>query len=255
MIIDVRFPFTKECNNYKNCHFPNHKGRSRRDEMIVAANACPCLRTVLSLLRVSIASDGHHTGTKSSVLVLSIIRSAAGGDLHRNACNMKSSSALLQTDLFKTDPRIKLLAAKIKKEKFKPDALIEILHTAQSSYGYLPMNVLQYVARALRLPPSRVYSTVTFYHFFSLKSKGEHTCLVCTGTACYVKGAQAILNEIESKMGLKAGEVSTDNKLGVQVARCIGACGLAPAVVIDDEVQAKVSAGDIVNTIIDKIGA
>lgn len=168
---------------------------------------------------------------------------------------MKSSTALLQTDLFKTDPRIKLLAAKIKKEKFKPDSLIEILHAAQNSYGHLPMNVLQYITRALRLPPSRVYSTATFYHFFSLKSKGEHTCLVCTGTACYVKGAQAILNQIEAGIGLKPGEVSKDNKLGVQVARCIGACGLAPAVVLDDEVQAKVSADEIVNKIIDKIGA
>jgi bidirectional [NiFe] hydrogenase diaphorase subunit len=166
---------------------------------------------------------------------------------------MKSSSAMLNIELPKTDPRAKLIAAKIKKEGYKPDALIEVLHTAQNAYGYLPLNVLAYVANALHLPPSRVYSTVTFYHFFSLKSKGEHTCLVCTGTACYVKGAQAILNEIENKMGLKPGQVSADNKLGVQTARCIGACGLAPAVVIDDEVQGKVSAADIINKIIDKM--
>jgi bidirectional [NiFe] hydrogenase diaphorase subunit len=116
------------------------------------------------------------------------------------------------------------------------------------------MNVLAYIAKALHLPPSRIYSTVTFYHFFSLKSKGEHTCLVCTGTACYVKGAKAILNELEKKTGLKAGQVTADNKLGVQVARCIGACGLAPVVVLDDEVQAKVTADEIINKIIDKIG-
>jgi bidirectional [NiFe] hydrogenase diaphorase subunit len=165
---------------------------------------------------------------------------------------MKSNS-VMNNELPATDPRVKLLAAKIKKENFKPDALIEILHSAQNSYGYLPMNVLGYIAKALHLPPSRIYSTVTFYHFFSLKSKGEHTCLVCTGTACYVKGAQAILNELEKKTGLKAGQVSADNKLGVQVARCIGACGLAPVVVLDDEVQAKVTADEIINKIIDKI--
>jgi bidirectional [NiFe] hydrogenase diaphorase subunit len=166
---------------------------------------------------------------------------------------MKSNS-VMNVELPATDPRVKLLAAKIKKENFKPDALIEILHSAQNSYGYLPMNVLGYIAKALHLPPSRIYSTVTFYHFFSLKSKGEHTCLVCTGTACYVKGAQAILNELEKKTGLKPGQVSADNKLGVQVARCIGACGLAPVVVLDDEVQAKVTADEIINMIIDKIG-
>jgi bidirectional [NiFe] hydrogenase diaphorase subunit len=156
-------------------------------------------------------------------------------------------------DLVKTDPRAKLLAAKIKKEQYKPDSLIEVLHTAQNSYGYLPINVLSYIARSLKLPPSRVFSTVTFYHFFSLKSRGEHTCLVCTGTACYVKGAQDILDEIEKEFGLKPGEVSSDEKLGLQVARCIGACGLAPAVVIDDEVQAKVSAADIADKITSKI--
>ncbi len=159
------------------------------------------------------------------------------------------------SELPKTDPRVKLIAAKIKKENFKADALIEILHTAQNAYGHLPMNVLRYITKELKLPPSRVFSTVSFYHFFSLKSKGEHTCLVCTGTACYVKGAQFILNEIEKEYSLKPGQVSKDNKLGVQVARCIGACGLAPAVVLDDEVQAKVTAEEIINKINTKIVA
>jgi bidirectional [NiFe] hydrogenase diaphorase subunit len=168
---------------------------------------------------------------------------------------MKSGSSILDAELPKTDPRVKLLAAKLKKENYKPDALIEVLHTAQNVYGHLPINVLAYISKALHLPPSRVYSTVTFYHFFSLKSKGEHTCLVCTGTACYVKGAQAILNEIEKKIGLQPGQVSADNNLGIQVARCIGACGLAPAVVLDDEVQGKVIPEEIINKIIDKLAA
>jgi bidirectional [NiFe] hydrogenase diaphorase subunit len=99
-----------------------------------------------------------------------------------------------------------------------------------------------------------VFSTVTFYHFFSLKSKGEHTCLICTGTACYVKGAQRLLEEIEKGIGLKPGQVTADNKLGVQVARCIGACGLAPAVVIDEEVQGKIKPEEITAKIKDKTG-
>ena len=166
---------------------------------------------------------------------------------------MKNNTLPTDVEPAKTDPRIKLITAKIKKENYKPDALIEILHTAQNAYGYLPMNVLKYITKQLHLPPSRVYSTVTFYHFFSLKSRGEHTCLVCTGTACYVKGAQLILNEIEKQFGLKPGHVTADNKLGVSVARCIGACGLAPAVVLDEEVHAKVSAEEIVNSINAKI--
>ncbi len=167
---------------------------------------------------------------------------------------MKEDGPLLQTEAAKADPRLKLIAAKIKKENYKPDALIEILHTAQSAYGYLPKNVLGYITKALNLPPSRVFSTVTFYHFFSLKSKGDHTCLVCTGTACYVKGAQALIDEIEKGFGLKPGQVTPDNRLGVQAARCIGACGLAPAVVIDEEVQGKIKPEEITAKIKDKIG-
>lgn len=161
---------------------------------------------------------------------------------------------ILDMELPKTDPRVKLITAKMKKENYRPDSLIEVLHTAQNAYGYLPLNVLAFITKSLRIPPSRVYSTVTFYHFFSLKSKGEHTCLVCTGTACYVKGAQNILDAIEKTFHLKPGEVTPDNRLGVQTARCIGACGLAPAVVIDDEVMAKVGANDIQGKITDKTG-
>ena len=167
---------------------------------------------------------------------------------------MKSATAVPVKELAKTDPRVKLIAAKLKKENYQPDALIEILHTAQNAYGYLPKEVLTYITKALHLPPSRVYSTVTFYHFFSLKSKGEHTCLVCTGTACYVKVAQQILQAIEKETGIAAGKVSADNKLGVQVARCIGACGLAPAVIIDEEVQAKAIPAEIIQKINAKIG-
>lgn len=151
------------------------------------------------------------------------------------------------------DPRMKLIATRIKKENYKPDALIEILHTAQNAYGYLPKDVLQYITKALRLPPSRVLATVSFYHFFSLKSKGEHTCIVCTGTACYVKGANKLLQQLEANFGLKPGQVTPDDKLGIQVARCIGACGLAPAVVLDNEVLGKMEAESLIPIINEKI--
>ncbi len=161
---------------------------------------------------------------------------------------------ILDVELSKSDPRVKLIAAKMKKENYRPDSLIEILHAAQNAYGYLPINVLAFITKGLRVPPSRVYSTVTFYHFFSLKSKGDHTCLVCTGTACYVKGAQAILDSIYERFHIKPGETTPDNKLGLQTARCIGACGLAPAMVVDDEVIAKVNAAEIHEKIVVKTG-
>ncbi|MBF0503689.1 MAG: NAD(P)H-dependent oxidoreductase subunit E [Candidatus Omnitrophica bacterium] len=168
---------------------------------------------------------------------------------------MKPKKSILDENLSRSDPRVKQIIAKMKKENYRPDALIEILHTAQNSFGFLPMSVLAFVTKELKVPPSRVYSTVTFYHFFSLKSKGEHTCLVCTGTACYVKGAEHILSEIEKDFSLKPGQVSPDNKLGVSTARCIGACGLAPAIVIDEEVHAKVKPEEVKNMILSKIGA
>ncbi len=174
---------------------------------------------------------------------------------HPETVTMAATTTPPHAELSKTDPRVKLLAAKMKKEQYKPDALIEILHAAQNAFGYLPMDVLAYIAKGLRLPPSRVFSTVTFYHFFSLKSKGEHTCLVCTGTACYVKGAQALLNRLEKEFQLKPGGVTPDNKLGIQVARCIGACGLAPAVVVDDEVLGKETEDHLCDILHAKINA
>lgn len=162
----------------------------------------------------------------------------------------KEESKWLRAD----DSRTKLLNAAIKKSKSRPDALIQVLHTAQGMFGYLPIEIIRHIADQMQLPASRVYGVVTFYHFFSLTKKGEHTCLVCTGTACYVKGAQDILDQIESKYHLKPGDVSKDNRLGVEVARCLGACGLAPAVVIDDEVIPKLKPEDTQSVIEAKTG-
>lgn len=134
------------------------------------------------------------------------------------------------------DNRMKLLEATMKRHQYQADALIEVLHTAQELFGYLDTDLLLHVAHSLRVPPSRVFGVATFYHFFSLKPQGEHTCVVCMGTACYVKGAANLVSTIEGLCSIKAGETTPDGKVSLLTARCLGACGIAPAVVLDGEV-------------------
>ena len=135
------------------------------------------------------------------------------------------------------DKRFKLLEAAMKKHQFRADALIEVLHAAQQLFGYLEHDLLLFVARGLKLPPSRVYGVATFYHFFTLKPQGRHTCVVCTGTACYVKGADALLTALKQQTGVGPGETTPDGNLSVLTARCLGACGIAPAAVLDGTVK------------------
>lgn len=137
------------------------------------------------------------------------------------------------------DKRFKILEVYIKRQQHRADSLIEVLHKAQELFGYLDAGLLTYVARQLKLPTSRVYGVATFYHLFTLKPKGEHTCVVCTGTACYVKGADAILGALEKRTGVGVGGTTPDEKLSLLTARCIGACGLAPVVVYDNCVVAS----------------
>jgi bidirectional [NiFe] hydrogenase diaphorase subunit len=132
-----------------------------------------------------------------------------------------------------TDKRLKILDAAIRKQQNRPDALIAVLHKAQELYGFLDTPILWHVARALRLPPSRVYGTATFYHLFSLKPLGEHACVVCLGTACFVKGAQNLVDTVAEMGNIRPGQTTADGKVSLIVARCIGACGIAPAAVLD----------------------
>ncbi|MBI3822604.1 MAG: bidirectional hydrogenase complex protein HoxE [Planctomycetes bacterium] len=140
------------------------------------------------------------------------------------------------------DKRFKLLDAAMKKHQFRADALLEVLHTAQELFGFLQPDLLIYIARQLKLPPSRVYGVATFYHFFSFTPKGEHSCVVCLGTACYVKGAAALQNAVEKELDVKAGQTRSDGKASVSIARCVGACGLAPVAVFDGEVAGGLTA-------------
>jgi bidirectional [NiFe] hydrogenase diaphorase subunit len=131
------------------------------------------------------------------------------------------------------DKRLKILDGAMKRHHNRTDALIEVLHKAQELFGFLDGDVLRHVARGLRLPAGRVYGVATFYHLFSLKPQGEHACVVCTGTACFVKGAERLLAAVEQLAHVRPGETTPDRKLSLLTARCIGACGIAPAVVYD----------------------
>ena len=133
------------------------------------------------------------------------------------------------------DKRLKVLDVAMKRHQHRQDALIEVLHKAQGLFGFLAKDVLMHIARGLKLPPSRVYGVATFYHLFTLAPQGEHSCVVCMGTACFVKGADRILQGVEGLAGVKAGGTTRDGTLSVLTARCIGACGIAPAVVFDGE--------------------
>ena len=137
------------------------------------------------------------------------------------------------------DPRFKLVDRTLQRFQYQQDALIEVLHTAQEAFGFLEDDLMIYVARQLRLPLSWVYGVATFYHFFSLKPQGEHSCVVCLGTACYVRRAAEIVAALHAEFGIQPGQTTADNKLSIAAARCLGSCGLAPVLVLDGEVLGR----------------
>ncbi len=139
----------------------------------------------------------------------------------------------------KGDPRFRVIDMAMKRSGYSQEALIEVLHKIQETFGYLDDEVLSYVTRELKLPLSFVYGVATFYHLFALKPKGDHNCVVCLGTACYVKGSQKILAALEKYLDIKAGETTPDEKISLLTARCMGACGIAPAATLDGKVSGK----------------
>jgi bidirectional [NiFe] hydrogenase diaphorase subunit len=149
-------------------------------------------------------------------------RNAAGGQAHPSG-----------------DPRFKLIDRTLKRFSYQQDALIEVLHTAQEAFGFLEDDLLVYVAHQLKLPLSWVYGVATFYHFFSLAPQGEHSCIICMGTACYVKRAAEIVSALQAEFGVEAGNTTADGKLSLNTARCLGSCGLAPVLVMDGDVVAR----------------
>jgi bidirectional [NiFe] hydrogenase diaphorase subunit len=145
------------------------------------------------------------------------------------------------------DKRWKIVGATMRRYGFSRNALIETLHTVQQSFGFLDRPSLEYVAQSLRVPLSKAFGVATFYHFFSLKPPGDHTCVVCLGTACYIKGAPQLLAEVEQSLGIKPGETTPDGHVSVLTARCVGSCSLAPVALFDGEVAARLNAADMQN--------
>jgi bidirectional [NiFe] hydrogenase diaphorase subunit len=141
------------------------------------------------------------------------------------------------------DERLSAVDAHVRRTHRDQDQLIQVLHVAQDVYGYLNNDVLRYVAHALRLPPSLVYGVATFYHLFSFDPPGEHVCTVCTGTACFVKGSDDMVARLAAQFDLPVGQTSTDNRLTLRTARCLGSCGLAPVLVLDGAVHGRMDPG------------
>lgn len=144
-----------------------------------------------------------------------------------------------------TDVRDQKLAEIIESHKNTRGALIPVLHEAQELYGYLPIEVQKKVAEGLNVPLSEVYGVVTFYTQFSLNPKGKYKIQVCMGTACYVKGSGQILDKLKEKLGVNVGECTEDGKFSLEACRCIGACGLAPVIMINDDVYGRLVPDEI----------
>ena len=133
--------------------------------------------------------------------------------------------------------------------KDKPGSLIPVLQQAQDVCGYLPHAVQRYVARGMNMSPSVVFGVATFYSFFTLVPRGKHVIRVCLGTACYVKRSEEILNKIKDELDLEVGEVTRDKKYSLEAVRCLGACGLAPVVVIGQDTYGDVAATKVMDII------
>ena len=123
--------------------------------------------------------------------------------------------------------------------------LINVLHKTQEVFGYLPAEVQQVIAEELNISAAKVYGVVTFYAFFTMKPKGKHKISVCMGTACYVRGAEKLVDELKRELNIEIGDVTSDGKFSLDCLRCVGACGLAPVMLIGDKVYGRIEAKDV----------
>jgi NADP-reducing hydrogenase subunit HndA len=128
-----------------------------------------------------------------------------------------------------------------------PQELINVLHTCQTHFGYLPAEVQEVVSEGLNMPIAKIYGVVTFYSFFTMTPKGKHPISICLGTACYVRGAEKVLDEFKKELGIQVGESTKDNKFSLSSLRCVGACGLAPVVLVGDKTYGRVAPDDVKN--------
>ena len=134
----------------------------------------------------------------------------------------------------------------IARHKGKPGSLIPVLEECQGITGYLPVELQEFISRGLDVPASTIYGVVTFYSYFSMVPKGRHVVKVCMGTACYVRGISEVLNRLQSQFKLEVGKVSADKRFSLELVRCLGACGLAPVVVVGSDTHGGVSPDRVV---------
>lgn len=127
----------------------------------------------------------------------------------------------------------------------RPGELINVLHKVQGEFGYLPAEIQEVVAGALNVSLAKVYGVVTFYSFFTMIPKGRHPISICTGTACYVRGAEKVLDEFKKELGIKVGESTPDGKFSLTCLRCVGACGLAPVVLVGEKTYGRLAPDDV----------
>lgn len=143
------------------------------------------------------------------------------------------------------DNRWKIVNGTMRKNGYARHALIEALHTVQSSFGCLDDDAIRFVAQSLRVPLSQAYGVATFYHYFTLKPPGKHTITICAGTACYIKGSDKLIAAAERKLGIKQGQTTADGEISLMIARCVGACSRAPVMLCDGELSGQMSAEQV----------
>ncbi len=128
-----------------------------------------------------------------------------------------------------------------------PQELINVLHKCQEHFGYLPAEIQEVVSDNLNVPVAKIYGVVTFYSFFTMTPKGKHPISICMGTACYVRGAEKVLDEFKKELGIEVGQTTTDGKFSLSSLRCVGACGLAPVVLVGDKTYGRIAPDDVKN--------
>lgn len=165
------------------------------------------------------------------------------------------AATAMPADPAASDKRYKIIEATMRRYGYQSHGLIEALHSAQEAFGYLDDVTLWHIARTLHLPPSKVFGVATFYNLFTLKPQGAHTCVVCLGTACYIKGAREVLAALEAEYHVKAGGTTRDNQLSVLTARCFGSCALAPVITFDGETIGKVTPTTVTQQIAQRLAA
>ncbi|MBN1124923.1 MAG: NADH-quinone oxidoreductase subunit NuoE [Sedimentisphaerales bacterium] len=145
--------------------------------------------------------------------------------------------------------QIKTYINRIKQQPYPGSYLIAVLHRVQGMFGYVPREIMDVVAEEMNIPTAHIWGVATFYHYFNLKPIGKHVVSVCMGTACYVKGADDVLQALKRELGVKVGQTTEDRLFTLQEARCLGACGIAPVIMIDDKIYGELTAKSVVELI------